>query len=100
MATVIHMVRRTKSAGDNNSRDGVEAALITIDDAVQTTDAAIRAYAVTVLNAAGFSFPSDYFDSNALIAGAMAMGGQIYDTPGNYAVVGKILAEDDSDPDV
>lgn len=63
MAIVAHLVERTVEPGDG-SRDGVEAIIVAIDDVVDTTDAAIQARAVTVLNSNGFDLPDGYFDSN------------------------------------
>lgn len=66
MAVVAHVVYRTRTEGDNDLRDGIGGVVIAIDDAVDTTAAAVQARAVTVLNAAGFDLPTGYFNANRL----------------------------------
>ena len=68
MAIVAHLVERTESGGDNNTRNGIHAVIVAIDDAVDTTAALIQARAVTECVAAGFDVPSGYFDANRGIA--------------------------------
>lgn len=65
MAVVAHVVWKDVDPGDSQY-DGVVGVVLAIDDAVDTTDALVRARAVTVLNAAGFSLPTGYFDNNRL----------------------------------
>lgn len=86
MAIVAHLVERTPSAGDNNVRDGITAAIVAINDAVDTNAAAIQARAVTVLKAAGFQLQPGYFNTNRAIAGT-------FDAAGDFAVFGDKLAE-------
>jgi hypothetical protein len=86
MAIDIHLVARTESEGDNNKRDGIEAVLIAIDDSVDTTAALVRARAATVLSAAGYDLPSDYFDANTEIATGVTS--QALDTAGDYMLFG------------
>lgn len=81
MAIVAHLVERTPSAGDNGVRNGIMAAIVAIDDTVDTTGAAIQARAVTVLNAAGIALPAGYFDTNRSVAGT-------FDAAGDHAVFG------------
>ena len=93
MAAVIYLVRRISPTADNNRRDSVEAVLITVDNAVQTSDDLIRQYTRDALNAAGFNLPEGYFHSTNLIADAVLLG-QSYDTPGNYLVFTGITHEE------
>lgn len=65
MAIVAHVVWKSVDPGDSQY-NGVVGCVLAIDDAVDTTAALIQARAVTVLNAAGFSLPVGYFDSNRL----------------------------------
>ncbi len=81
MAIVAHLVERTPSAGDNNVRNDIAAVIVAINDAVDTTGAAIQARAVTVLRAAGFDLPTGYFNTNRAIAGT-------FDAAGDFAVFG------------
>jgi hypothetical protein len=68
MAIAVHLVERTVDPGDFVI-DGIEAVLIAIDDAVETTGALIQAAAVdqaNVIMGAG-KLPAGYFDSNRLV---------------------------------
>ena len=77
MAIVAHLIERTQVVGDNDERDGVKAVILAIDDVVDTTDALVQARAVTVLNAAGFDFPTGYFNSNTAIAAVYNAAGDV-----------------------
>lgn len=77
MAVVAHLVERTESEGDNNIRDGIAACIVAIDNAVDTTDALVKARAVTVLNAAGFNLPTGYFTANRSVAGTFDAAGDV-----------------------
>jgi hypothetical protein len=78
MAIVAHLIERDIDPGDFVI-DGVAAVVLAIDDAVDTTDALVRARARTVLNAAGFQLPAGYFTSNTAIAA-------VYDAAGDVTV--------------
>lgn len=68
MAIVAHLVEKDIDPGDQVI-DGIAAVVVAIDDAVDTTDALVRARASTVINAAlGTNLPSDYFTSNRGVA--------------------------------
>lgn len=69
MATVVHLVEKTATNGENDIRDGIRAVIVAIDDLVDTTAALIQARAVTVAVANGIDLPVGYFDSNRLITG-------------------------------
>jgi len=77
MAVVAHLVERTIAAGDNGTRDGIVMVIVAIDDAVDTTGAAIQARAVTVLNALGHDLPAGYFDANRSVAGTFDAAGDL-----------------------
>jgi hypothetical protein len=69
MAIVAHLVTKTVQPGDSLV-NGVTAALIAIDDAVETTDALILQAAVdqyNVIVGAGV-MPSPYFDLTRLVS--------------------------------
>lgn len=69
MAIVAHLVERTVDMGDSVI-DGIEAVIIAINDATETTGALIQAAAVDQVNAlmgAG-KLPAGYFDTNRAIA--------------------------------
>lgn len=70
MPIVAHMVTKTVQPGDSLV-NGVTAALIAIDDAVETTDLLVRQAAVDQYNVvvgAGV-MPDLYFDVNRLVTG-------------------------------
>lgn len=94
MAIDIHLVSRADSEGDNNKRNGIEAVLLAVDDSVDTTAALIQARAATVLNAAGYDLPADYFNANLEIASGVTT--QALDTAGDYALFGDYKALNDS----
>lgn len=87
MAIDLHLLEREFDDGDNDTRNGIRSMLVAIDDAVDTTDAAVQARGATLLNANGFNVPSDYFTSNRQIA----VGDQslVFDAAGDFAVFGK-----------
>lgn len=76
MAVVAHLVEKELDPGDQ-VYDGIAAVVLAIDDAVDTTDALIQARAVTVLNAAGYNFPTGYFTKNTAIAATFSTAGDI-----------------------
>jgi len=80
MAVVAHVVEKTVTGVESNVIDGIRMCIVAIDNAVDTTDALVRARAVTVLNAHGFKLPAGYFDANALAS--------TYDTAGDFDVWG------------
>lgn len=77
MAIVAHLVERTASAGDNDKRDKIVAAIIAVDDAVDTSDALVRARGVTLLRAAGHDLPDGYFDANRAVAATFDAAGDL-----------------------
>lgn len=79
MAIVAHVVEKTVDPGDQVI-NGICFVVIAIDNAVDTTDALVRARAATVINAAlGTTLPSTYFDTNRLAS--------VYDAAGDISVV-------------
>jgi len=87
MAVDLHLLERVADDGDNDVRDGVRAMIVAINDATDTTDAAVRARGATLLNANGFNVPSDYFTSNRQIAaGDQSL---VFDAAGDFAVFGR-----------
>ncbi len=76
MAIVVHLIERTASQGDNNLRDGIRMVLLAIDDAVDTTAAAIQARGVTVLKARGVDLPQGYFNANRLVSSTFNVAGE------------------------
>lgn len=81
MAVVAHRVYKDVDPGDIVV-DGVTEVILAIDNAVDTSDALIRARAVTVLNAALGSgkFPTGYFTGNEGVAAT-------YDAAGDVCVI-------------
>lgn len=69
MAIVAHLVERTVDPGDF-VLDGIEAVIIAIDDAVETSGALIQAAAVDQVNVrlGATKLPAGYFDTNRAIA--------------------------------
>jgi hypothetical protein len=90
MAIDIHLVERTITGGENDKRNDIEAVLIAIDDAVDTTGALIQARAATVLNANGMDLPADYFDANTEIATGVTA--QALDTAGDHILFTRMLS--------
>lgn len=76
MAVVAHYIERTPSAGDNSVINGIRGVILSIDDAVDTTAALVRARAVTVLNAQGLDIPPGYFNANRRINAGFATAGK------------------------
>lgn len=79
MAVVAHYIYKTVDPGDPVI-DGVAAVILAIDNAVDTSDALVKARAVTVLNAKlGNKFPSGYFTDNRLAS--------TYDAAGDVSII-------------
>lgn len=78
MAVVAHLVQRVADPGDFVI-DGIEAVIIAIDDAVDTTDALIRARARTVINTAlgANKLPVGYFTANRGVAAVWNAAGDV-----------------------
>ena len=74
MAIVNHLLIHTENRGANQSINGISSMLLSIDDAVDTTAAAIRARGVTVANANGQALPVGYFDTSRALTAYNAAG--------------------------
>lgn len=84
MAIVPYLLTRSSRGGDARI-DEVQSMILAIDDAVDTTAAAIRARGVTVANAAGFKLTPGYFDVSTAIS--------TFDAAGDRAVFGELKAQ-------
>lgn len=73
MAVVAHVVEKTVKPG-HNLVNGVVAMVLAIDNAVDTTDALVKARGVTVARAKGHPVPDGYFDTNRLVSTYDAAG--------------------------
>lgn len=67
MAIAVHLVERASFDKQNEIHDAVQAVLLAIDDAVDTTSALIKTRAETVMNANGYQLPVGYFDTERLV---------------------------------
>lgn len=68
MAVATYLYTRSKTGAGATIVDGLTAMVLVIDGAVDTTQAARFARAVTVANAKGFAVPAGYFDTEKQLA--------------------------------
>jgi len=86
MATVVHLVEKTPTGGENDIRDDIRSMIIAVDSVVDTTSALVQARAVTVAVANGHDIPPGYFDTNRVIA-------TVWDAVGDYSLFQSKLSE-------
>jgi len=82
MAVVPHLVEKNNDTGDQII-DGIVAAIVAIDDTVETDGASIRQAAVDKINADlsgadSRKLPDGYFDTNRQIANTFATDDDIF----------------------
>lgn len=84
MAVVAYLLTRSNRGG-NQTVDGIQSMILAIDDAVDTTQAAIRARGVTVANANNIALTPGYFDVSTAIS--------TFDAAGDRAVFGELKSQ-------
>lgn len=85
MPIVNHLLIHTEARGANTAINGISAMLLSIDNAIDTTAAAIQARGVTVANAAGIALPPGYFNSSRALT--------VYNVAGEFSLFSGTLLE-------
>lgn len=82
MAIASYLIQRTPRAG-NQTINGLNAMLLAIDDAVDTSTPLILARAATVAQAQGHKIPANYFDSATALTA--------FNAAGEYVLLGEVI---------